>query len=79
MPAPVRAVRCLGCGHKVLASTVVAGKCVACRAMSLEDEIDLESELSKLANDPALETELSKLRNDPALVYELAKLREWAT
>ncbi len=75
MPARIKVRRC-ECGAKVIESTVIAGKCVACRAMSLEDEIDLESELAKLRDDPALDDALTKLRDDPTLEILLAKIRD---
>jgi hypothetical protein len=52
MPAPIKAVRCLGCGHKVLAATCNSlGRCVSCKLDELDRDKTLEAALAEIEAD----------------------------
>ena len=62
MPAPVRAVRCLGCGHKVLEATCNSlGRCVACALDEIERDETLDHMLAEIANDTSLDDAFAEL------------------
>jgi hypothetical protein len=73
MPARIKVRRC-ECGAKVIESTVIGGKCVACRATLPEAEDDLEVALARLRDDPTLEILLAKIREDKRLNVMLAEM-----